>query len=358
MNNSDKMEDPQQKSIHEIKIDLIDIPGEQEETPGDVDFDLLCFKNENSYLIAKKSADAQLIEEGQQVCSACLAKQFIYKTLTDVIFYSPLNCYFIAEKDSRIYRKDIDADPAYPIINLHSLSFLQCSLRSSALNRNLIFNEKGRGLVVIDPKHQKVDFKMKECPGAGDKLEGFEIIGDRQNRIIQVESSGVIALKNIEFKKKKILSLTSTRIHPKTLSIVSAYSLTVCLSHTYACVAGCSPSLFIWVFEIGLNSLKFKTRVKGPGPDSLGLYIPIKCFEYVDENLSFVTLNPDLFDAVMTLYQLDPQNNELAVVTQENVDYSICSVLPESLERLGNFLYFPGREFKILKVRLVTSGTE
>ena len=76
------------------------------------------------------------------------------KELYDIIYFSPLNSYFLATR-CNLYRKEIDDKPPYVFLEGGCGSRLGASLRSSEINQRLVVIREGRNNHSDQPKNKE-----------------------------------------------------------------------------------------------------------------------------------------------------------------------------------------------------------
>ena len=78
-----------------------------------------------------------------------------------MVYASHLDCYIISTQ-RRIYRKDVDDKPAYPLMDLNCLDYLGWGLVYSKINRRVLDVAKdSESVSVVNVERKQVDIKFK-----------------------------------------------------------------------------------------------------------------------------------------------------------------------------------------------------
>ena len=307
----------------------------------------LSFKNSTSFAIGTYQNGLVVVENGEEIYSAELQQDV--KDMNNIIYIEHLDCYLIYCYENVVYRKDIDDKPPYLYFAVDlKLIAGKPWIYSKAIQR-LIASESLRNIVFIDLDKRRIDFEIRN-KNLG-KLVDLRVFGEKGNMLISIAKGGRINLFCLNFELRKICAQRSyIFINPfKRKEMFTA--IAVCEKNKYL-LASTKYEKFvkasrIIIFEIKglLLTKKVVLDLSDLNQAFLSLF---EFFGYVGSHVLWVGLSGRNRETY--LYDLDMEKEELRELEDKRVNHRQRSVI--RICRLGNNLYFTGREGHIMKVSL------
>ena len=130
----------------------------------------LALKNPTSFLVSTFGEGVILVENNAMKYSARLPDDL--RTVTDVVYFPPLNCYFMASR-YQLYRKDIDGNPPYFFMEVKCGTRPGGCLRYSHISGRLFINKDHMTISVINPKTKKIEVHWEKT--VGENIKDFKL---------------------------------------------------------------------------------------------------------------------------------------------------------------------------------------
>ena len=302
-------------------------------------------KNQRSYLLGGRSSPLALFENGILLYSN--ESKLGRRKILDIVYYRPLDCYFL-NIENYFYRKDIDDQDPYAPKNKFYCGF-DPSFQASTINQRIILNTNWQCVSAINPRTMKRDLRFRS-PGM-QSITAFTLFGNMDQFLAYVTSSGMIYLFCINYQYRKVLSKIKFRLRIENFPKHSCFfSLAVCPKGEYLCVEarheGFHPRLI--VLKVDPRSITFQAIViKDEGwKDSL------QCYGYLSRyKILFFGIEESQGEGIVEIFLFDKKTSELKMCqTKDTSTYSMES--PIEVVNVGADFYLIGSDQRLMSLRL------
>ena len=304
---------------------------------------LIGFKNPTSYLIGTTTTGIKLIENKIQTYAADHLpgdpNQFC-----GIIYISHLNCYLLVF-EARIYRKDINENPAYVFMDLNCGSRIG-ALKYLALNKRLIFPKDGKNLAVLNLDTKQVEIEIEvEVNWIRGFIQSLAIFPNNENKIAFLTSEGWLYFYWISYELRRVCAK-----HRHQVFFNRGLSLAVCNEGKYVLVALCNPHTSL-LSQINLYSVNDRTFKHSAYLDQMDQSILVSdAFSYygrIGNHIIWVSL---CFGHV-SFYCFNTKTGEredLRELKEKRVYHT--ESYPRQIYRFGDMFYFFGDREKLIRL--------
>ena len=315
--------------------------------PGFIGGDITLFgiKNPTSFLIGTESRGVKLIENGAQLFVGKLPVK--YKSLRDIIYIPPLNCYFLNHHD-KFYRKDINNKAPYLYIDVScSLRYGGC-FRYSLLNHRLIISKDCLKISVINPKTRKVEVSINK--NVGNEVQDFRVFGEQRTKVVAVTMNGYVLLYSLSFGQKRGM-LGDSKIELMWERGESPKSIAVCEKNRFV-LLGLGQSSFpfissrMMIFQVYGDTLVQAAVIDHLYQD-IGSKYSIDCLRYVGTHLLWVGLAFGKNGPVQ-VYDYNTESGELKELEDKRISHQ--ENMPFKLHRLNDKFYYTGLNGQVMSL--------
>ena len=316
----------------------------------------IALKSPESYLIGSSMKGLKLHENSKGLYQAKLKGDGFL--LNDIIYVKNIDSYFLAW-GAGLYRKDIDDKPPYLFVDIDCGWRCGACLRYSDLNNKLFVSKEGTYISVIDIKQKKQVIQVEE--ERDQDLTDFRIFGEKQDLVVSLKASGILAVYRFNFKKKgKNYSIEDSPSKESELDmglIEQRHEVAVAL-------------------EVGSQNRFFLVEIEGSGQTSLSSRMMVAKFEdkkltkmatldnfkekfgnilafcslgYFGKNLIWVGLSLEK-NGCAKIYCYDTERSELRELKEKRVEHQ--ELYPYRLHKLGQAFYYTGYTGKLMRLSI------
>ena len=306
-------------------------------------------KSPTSFLLGMEGYGLQLLENEQEIFSGELpSPQAAQSILVDIIYVDHLDCYLIYQ-DEKIYRKDINSQPCYFLMNA-KISFRKgVSLRYSRQNRRLIVTKDSKHISVIDLDRKRFEMILEESLGY---INDYRVFGENENKIISLTVDGYIGLHILSYSLKKVCFRTQVKVELKDHILECATSIAVSKKNDYAIVGldsndfgACFSSRMI-IYKIEENRLSIRATLDRLA-ERMRDISALDCCGYFAGHLLWIGLSLDL-NGIVHIFDYDVSERELK--EQKELRVSHKEIDPLMIRPIQNSLYYCGRRGILMKL--------
>ena len=306
----------------------------------------LALKNISSYMIATWGAGIKVVEDNKLIFSG----EFRLRrgSLQDMVYVSHLNAYFM-DHNRKLYRKDIDGNPPYLYMDLVCGFREGACFRYSELNQRLIVCKDDTNISAVDLDQKSVDIELTQ--NDKDVIKDFRLIGDQENKVVAITSSGFLYLYIFFYTNKIGFILDHAKLEVDRQRLEGGISLAVCKKSEYVLVqldgykTRCNCSKLV-MYRI-LNDKLILEATFDVFSKEISTSYALEFYRYIQGKILWVGLTFEK-DGVAQMVCYDPEVKELKELEGKWVCHQETE--PARLHRLGKLFYYVGKKGKIMKI--------
>ena len=347
----------QLKTNAEIKIESLEVKV-QEIKKHQVDtvlgecFTFIAMKNATSYMIATAGKGLKIFEDGQEVFSGPLpGTQEEAVSLISPNYIESVDSYFL-NFEKKIFRKDIDQNPAYHFMDTCFGAKISNCLKYSKINNKFIYFSEFF-VEVLNLEEKEVDFKSEKL-GIGVTPEDIDILGEEENRVSIISSNGLVILFEIDFVEKNFKLLDHYLVRLNCVKKEDGASIAgSCGDQQYILVEigqldGPSNRTRMLVFKVEEDKLKLKFTLKSDFRFPPVVIVPLCFFRSVGEHFLWVGLERG--KGKVCIFDYNAKNGVLKLLDGKSVGHGVDD--PFSLYTFGDDFYYVGWSGRVMRLTI------
>ena len=334
------------KKIAEMKLKVTEVRKHKEGGVIGEDWTRLAMKNHNSYMIGTNNNGFKLIENSILLYSEKFPGEKM--DLSDLIYVRHSDCYLMSY-DSQIYRKDININQFYPIMEARPQVELRSCLRYSEIHQRVIVALNLSKISAINLKTSSIEIQGKKISGG--KIQDFQLFGERHNLVISLTQDGDVTAHELDFKSKKETNLSQLKLDLFKSRNEIGTSLAVC-DNNQLIFAEISQrelplrSSRMMVLECKDKNLRLKVSIDR-FRFQLGKNLALKFFGYVGSHALVIGLSRK-HGGVVQVFGYNAGTEELRELEEKRLVHE--ELEPAKIVRLGDQFYYSGCEGKVMKL--------
>ena len=314
----------------------------------------VAFKDRDSYLIGSSANQLTLFENKEQIYSGelpGLSTLFSFSiALSDMIYYKPMKCYLI-DYDSKLYRKDVNKEPAYIYMYLDCGARVGSSFLYSDLHERLIVNKESKNIAVVNPRKKVVEIDIRKS--VGEKIWDFKLLGERDERVVALTNDGYILLYNLNIGKREGKRGGKFKLNLLKERFEMPVAVTVCSKHEFICIEvarakypyTCSRMM---VLRIEGEEIFMKAILDQHGLE-VGEKYALACFGYFGtKRILFLGLSLGRDGGYLQVFDYDKEASELKELEGKSLKHLESN--PVKVHKVEGSFYYIGGEGSLMKL--------
>ena len=300
----------------------------------------LAIKNPQNFMIGTHTRGLKVIKNNLEIYSKKFSEG--ESDLLDMIYVDHLDSYLIY-LNQRLYIKEINAKPAFVILDIGLSSKLGAFLRYSKINRRVVAFNQRENLSVINLERKQVEIEARIRRERQSKKLDFRITGRKEEAVVSIAHDGSIELYTLNYDLRKVCTAHRQQIElirerrEQGVSIAVSDRGELVLARVGSDTYTSSRSI---LFEVKGNFLVKKAVIDEFYENSCQKWALEFC-GLVGRFTLWAGLSLDNgHTGVIHIYCWDREKQELRELKQSRVNSKDSRSL--RLTRLGNRLYFTG----------------